>query len=116
MVARLLDDGRDFNLRTKENQRRYRLRVPAGRYHVFAIPEGKRDPLLRGAYTSCSQCNHIIRSGGTSLARRETGLLLTVTVHAGKTTANVHIDHWYVTEDVARSLQWLADAQRAAGC
>jgi hypothetical protein len=30
-VARSLDDGRDVTVRTRERQRRYRLRVPAGR-------------------------------------------------------------------------------------
>lgn len=105
VVARGLDGQGDYTTKTRRNQTGYRIAVPPGRYIVFAIPDGMEDPLLRGAYTAYSQCNDIIRRGGTSLKPCKSGSPLTVTVAAGKTSANVHIDDWYLEPDVASALQ-----------
>lgn len=112
IVARGIDQPRTILLSTRDGQNRYRLRVPTGRYIVFAVPKSARDPLLRGAYTSYSLCNRIIRQGGRPIRPCTTSPLLTVEVAPSGHRRDIDIDDWYLTDEVAADLQLPPEAGR----
>ncbi len=115
IVARSLEPPRTILLDTRAGQEHYRLRVPAGRYIVFAVPREARDPLLRGAYTGYSLCNRIIRQGGRPIRACTTGAPLTVVVEPNTHRRHVDIDDWYLTDEVAATLQLPPPAAHEAG-
>jgi hypothetical protein len=100
-----------IKVRSTARQTRYSVRVPPGRYVVFAIPDERPDPLLIGAHTEYSPCNARARRDGEARESCLTGPPREVTVSAGSRVTDADIDDWYLEEQVASALLALAGPQ-----
>jgi len=104
VVARALDGPSQFRLDLDEGQSSYRIEVPAGRYLVFAVPRDPADA-RRGAYTSFSLCQRIIRQGGRTIRPCTTSPPVTVQVAPGTQRRDIDVDDWHLTPEVVATLQ-----------
>lgn len=99
--------GATFTVRTRPQQRRYQLEVPAGTYVVFAIPLGADampgQPPLRGAHTAYSVCARDqakLLAGGC-----RTGPLIEVSVAQRDAREDVDVDDWYLPDALMATLE-----------
>jgi hypothetical protein len=91
-----IDSSRVASVQLAEGQPNFTLEVPAGRYLVFSAPNEAGAPNIYGAYTQYSLC-----AAHASDDKCENHSLIPVRITAKSPRAEVTIDDWYLTDDVA---------------
>jgi hypothetical protein len=100
-----IDTSQTHTTTLPRGQANFTVEVPPGRYLVFLAPNEPGAPDIYGAYTRYSQCAP--HDAGTC----EDHALIPITVTAKAPHAAVIIDDWYLTDDIADTL----DRIRGAG-
>jgi hypothetical protein len=91
-----IDTSRVESVQLLEGQPNFTLEVPAGRYLVFSAPNEAGAPNIYGAYTQYSLC--AAHAAGDKCASHT---LVPVSISAKSPRAQVTVDDWYLTDDVA---------------
>lgn len=90
-----------------EDQNRFAIEVPAGRYVVFLAPREPGAPSIYGAYTQFSECMSRNTVVDPAVAACDDHELLPVTVKSPAAHARVRIDDWYLSD---KTSAWIDDA------
>lgn len=97
LYARNLDYGFIIGQKTLQNQQRYTMTLPVGKYDIFAYPQGVTSTAkLAGGYSTYSQC---IEKGKPDNCKQY-GDWLTVHVGPGRNTAKINLNDWYAQPQV----------------
>jgi hypothetical protein len=109
-----LDTARIRSAQIPEDQSKFSIDVPPGRYVVFMAPNEPGAPDIYGAYTQFSACaaRETVAAdavGETQAACADHGLI-TVTVKAAAGRARVSIDDWYLSDEIADQLDRMRGA------
>ena len=108
LYAADMDTSRLHTVQIARGQTKFTVGVPAGRYLVFLAPNGAGSPDVYGAYTRYSLCSPHELDG-----RCEDHTPVEVTISAKAPHAEVTIDDWYLTDEVAERIERIRTA--AAG-
>jgi len=101
VYARNLDTGAVSSIHTEAGQPRFVIKLPAGRYWLFAEPDDPGAPDLLGAFTEWSRCRMTPRVDGSRAC--DSHALAEVAVARNKMQGLV-IDDWFLPANVVRQL------------
>ena len=114
-----LDTARIRTAAVPEDQTKFSIDLPPGRYVVFTAPNEPGAPNIYGAYTQFSVCN--VREPPTADADTDTQPacqdhgLIAVTLKGNAARAKVTIDDWYLSDEIADQLDHMRGAPASAG-
>jgi len=114
-----LDTARIRTAPVPEEQAKFSIDVPPGRYVVFMAPNEPGAPNIYGAYTQFSACMareplSADTDSETLPACQDHGLI-TVTLKGTAARAKVTIDDWYLSDEIADQLDRMRGAPASAG-
>jgi hypothetical protein len=114
-----LDSAKIRTALVAEDQSRFSIEVPPGRYVVFTAPNEPGAPNVYGAYTQFGACMAREPSAGDAAgevapACQDHGLI-TVSLKGNAAHAKVTIDDWYLSDEIADQLDRMRGAPAGAG-
>ncbi len=114
-----LDTAKIRTAAVPEDQTKFSIDLPPGRYVVFMAPNEPGAPNIYGAYTQFSAC--MAREAPAAEADTDTYPacedhgLITVTLKGNAARAKVTIDDWYLSDEIADQLDHMRGAPASAG-
>lgn len=114
-----LDTARIRTASVPEEQAKFSIDVPPGRYVVFMAPNEPGAPNIYGAYTQFSACmEHEPPSADAdseTMPSCQDHALITVALRGAAARAKVTIDDWYLSDEIADQLDHMRGAPASAG-
>ncbi len=102
-----------------EDQAKFSIDVPPGRYVLFTAPNEPGAPNVYGAYTQFSTCMAreppSADAGSDSQSACHDHGLITVTLKGSAARAKITIDDWYLSDEIADQLDRMRGALATAG-
>ncbi len=114
-----LDTAKIRTAPVAEDQSRFSIDVPPGRYVVFTAPNEPGAPNVYGAYTQFGACMSREPSSGDAAGDAQPACqdhgLITVSLKGNAAHAKVTIDDWYLSDEIADQLDRMRGAPASAG-
>jgi hypothetical protein len=110
------DTSRIRKVPIAENQSKFSVEVPPGRYVVFLAPNEPGDPNIYGAHTQYSVCTARAPDGARAQdASCEDHSLVALSLNTKAARVVVSIDDWYLSDDIAAQLDRIRGIDASAG-
>ncbi|MGA2707593.1 MAG: hypothetical protein ACLQJ0_24080 [Steroidobacteraceae bacterium] len=112
-----LDTSRTRTAPVAEEQTKFSIDVPPGRYVVFLAPNEAGAPNIYGAYTQFSACmaHETPAAGADTETACQDHSLIVVNLKGNAAHAKVAVDDWYLSDEIADQIDHMRGAAGSAG-